>query len=542
MDEKLAEMRAPYLAPVSDDAPAGQDARYEPEAEAVRAAIAQLDSPTGEAVDWTEVKKDCTTILQKKGKDFLITSCLAAALYELESLAGLTAGVAVLTGLIDTYWENGFPKKKRVRARANSVGWFISRMDTLVDVPIKATDKQAIDLLEHATKQLVEIVYERFEDSAPALGTLRDNVQRLKLSVPEPEAPKPAPAPQPAQPPPAQPEPQPAQPQPQAAKPAASVAVKTPDAPGEMAGADQVVPFLRDVGASLYKASRELFKANKSSPLCYRLSRLGLYLHMEEPPPTTSGQKTAVPPPTPDVVNQFDTLAKGQKWAALLEEAESSLGRSRFWLDIHRYVALSLGGLGHDAAKEAVIDGTASLLQRMPDVRERQFNTGQPFANAGTQEWFEMEVMPSGGEGGGGGDGLSDEERATMDEARKLSAGGKVDEAIGLLQEVSRSGGNAAVRFKARLAMGQACAASGANGAADGLFTTLLGDIDRYHLEEWDPDLAGKCLAAHCEMLKGMVKKTNPGEKSDPAIAERLAKVYSRLCRVSPSVAYKIGG
>jgi type VI secretion system protein VasJ len=539
LQAKLDQLAAPYLAPIPGPAPAGEDSRYEPAAEAVRAAVAQLDSPTASSVDWAQMVRDCTEILQKKSKDFMIAASLAAALHQQQGFVGLATGVAVLNGLVETYWEEGFPKKKRMRARANAIAWLTSRCAALADAEVKATDREAIALLDHASTKLRTLVYANFEDSVPPLGDLLDNVRRLVLSVPAPEAPSPP------QPPPQAPaRPQPAQPQaqPQPARPQTQPKVQAPsDAIDEMAGVDQLVPFLQKIGATLHKASRELFKASKASPAAYRLARQGLYLYLDAPPPATSGQQTGAPPPPPDTINQLDTLAQRANWAALLDEAESSLGRHRFWLDLHRYVALALGGLGHAAARDAVIAEVAYLMKRMPEVRERQFSDGQPFAGPATQAWLDAEVLPSGGDGGGGGgDGLSDAERTALDEARKLSAGGKTDEAVAMLDDLSRGGQNASVRFRARLGMAQACAGGGAPAAADGLFTALGIDIERHGLEQWDPGLAAKCYAAHCELLRGQMKKL--GEKSDPTMAERFAKVYSRLCRVAPTVALKLGG
>jgi len=540
-EAKLDSWAEPFIAPIPGDLPAGPDCRYEDDYGAIDTEISKLESPTGDPVDWKQVEQDGGTFLKGRSKDILIGSYLTAAMYDLRTFEGLAQGLAILGGIIDTFWDECWPKKKRIRARANAVAWLIARTENIGDLPLQQSDREAVTLLDAACKRFSKVLRDRFEDQAPGIRPLLDNVQRLMLSVPEPE-PEPEPAPAPAAPEPAPAAAQPAaQPAPAAAPPpqAASSSVSMPEA-ASFSGVDDLVPFLQKVGKSLSKAGRELFKADKANPAGYRLTRLGLYMHMEEPPPVTSGQQTGVPAPPPPTVTQLDTLFSGQKWAALLEEAESGLGPRRFWLDQHRYVAMALGGLGHRAAQQAVVASTASLLERMPEVRDLQFADGTPFASAATLEWFDTEVISSGDEGGGGGDGLTDEEREAFAAARKLAAGGKGSEAVEMLSDVGRSARSGAVEFRARYAMPQACAASGSNCGAGGLFNSLYDDIDRFQLDRWDPDLAGECLLAHCKVLQAMVKKNKSENKSDPSVAERLSLVYARLCRVSPSAALQI--
>ncbi len=541
---RLDTLAEPFTAPISDDAPGGIEAKYEDAYEAVRGEVGKLDSPTGGAVDWPGVEKGCAALLKTTSKDFLIAAYLAGAMWEQRRFEGLAEGVAILAGILDDFWDEGFPKKKRIRARVNAVSWLVNRTESVADAQVTAADRDSVMLLEEAVKRLVSVVGSRFEDQAPPVRPLRDNVKRVILSLPEPE-PEPAPV-QPVQPAPtAAPAPVAPKPAPAAAPKAAAqvVSAAMPDAASFAASAD-VKKFLQQVGESLYKAARELKKANPGAPQAYRLARLGLYLHLEGPPPAEGGQKTTIPPPPQPLVQQLEALASGQNWAPLLEEAEGALKARRFWLDLHRYVALALGGLGHAEARDAVLIEVASLLRRLPGVQQRQFSDGLPFASPATVEWFETEVNPAteGGSGGGGGDGLSDEERAGFDEAKKLVASGKVTEAVEALTVIDRSASTAAVRFRARLAVAKACAARGSHATADGVFAALQGEIDDFQLERWDPDLVAGCYAAHYEVLKVLIRsKTGEGKQVDPSLTERLTGVYARLCRVAPSIALSAG-
>lgn len=542
-EARLAEIAAPFVLPIPGDSPTGEDCRYDPEHEAIRNTMSQLDLPTGGDVEWAEIEKSCTTLLKEKTKDVLIASYLGGAMFERRGLIGVAEGLAVLTGIINTFWDDGFPPARRLRARSNALEWLLSRLEVLAEQPVVASDKDALNLLDAASKQFTDTVYERFEDEAPAVRPLLNNVHRLLISLPAPALKKPvAPPPAAAQ---APSSPAPTSgaqaPQPPAKPAQASMAVNLPDAPPDFVSVKDLDPFLKKIGASLHKGARAVFKADTSVATAYRLARVGLLLHMETAPPITSGRQTGIPAPAQNLVKQLEALLENQNWAALLEEAESALGANRMWLDIHRYVAVALGGLGHDAARKAVVDATADLLKRLPELRDLQFNTGLPLASAATQKWFDAEVISAGG-ADGGSDGLTEEERGKISEARSLAGSGKISDAIELLDEVRHGARSVSVSFRARLAAAQVCVVGGSAAAADGLYSALYKQIDEYRLEHWDPDLVAGCYTEHYEVLKSLVEKASERMTRDPSLMERLSKVYARLCRVSPSTALKLDG
>ncbi|MCA9604748.1 MAG: type VI secretion system domain-containing protein, partial [Myxococcales bacterium] len=117
-------------------------------------------------------------------------------------------------------------------------------------------------------------------------------------------------------------------------------------------------------------------------------------------------------------------------------------------------------------------------------------------------------------------------------EAKALAGGGKVDEALDALAALANGGRGGRARFRAKLVMAQALASKSPE-AADGIFEALAQQLERSGLEEWDPDVARECHAAHLACLKAM--------KSDEAKA-RAAQVFRRLCRVDPVGAAKAGG
>ena len=115
--------------PISDDSPAGSDIRDSVEFEQIQGEIDKLTAISGNGpVNWEQLAKFCETTIASKSKDLLITCYLNGALLETQGLEGLSAGLHVLSDLLETYWDNLFPTIKRLRARRNAVQWLVDRI------------------------------------------------------------------------------------------------------------------------------------------------------------------------------------------------------------------------------------------------------------------------------------------------------------------------------------------------------------------------------------------------------------------------------
>jgi type VI secretion system ImpA/VasJ family protein len=531
---ELAAAAAPYCAPIPGDNPAGEDAKYDPDHEELRNIIAMLDSPTGGQIDWKKVAPKAGNILERKSKDLLIAAYFTWSMFELDRLQGLAIGLEVIAQICEQFWEGCYPPAARIRGRANALAWLLDRLETpLPAVSLTAADKHAVELLEVAAKRFALVVRDKFEDAAPPVRPLTENVQRLKMALPAP-APPPAAAPPPPPPPPqAQaPRPQPAAaPAAAAAKPAA---VALGDGPAAaLADPKEVGKFATAVGKSLLDAAKVLREAAPADPTSYTFMRVGLALGVSLPP--AQGTATKVPPPPDQSVKDIEISVNNQAWDQVIAKAELALIGKRFWLDLHRYTALALANLGksHERAHAAVIAGTALWVKLYPDLVEMTFASGMPFASPITREWIQTEVMPTGG-GGGGGD--SSEGSEELGKARSLVGGGKMDEALGVLEGLAHGARSGRARFRARLAMAQALTSGPTVNAAEAMFDVLLQEIDATGLDRWEPELAADCYRSHLACLKAL-KKPN-----DPAVSQQAALVYRRFCRVDPLGAVKAGG
>jgi type VI secretion system protein VasJ len=307
-----------------------------------------------------------------------------------------------------------------------------------------------------------------------------------------------------------------------------------------LSGAEGVTDFLRQTGTALVNAAGTLRRAVATDPQSYRMLRVGLYLHLVQPPPADASGKTSIPAPPPTLRTQLEKMAANGKWAEVLEEAESALMQHRFWVDLHYMSARALAELGPTfaPARQALLIELGTWLKRMPSVPKYLFGDGSPAANGETRAWLESELAPPAATGGAlaagkseAGDG--DDEAAALSEARKLLGGGKAPEAIALLQKRVEGATSSRKRFKARLALAKLCATSGQANVARGLYEALDREAVERGLDMWEPSIAAECL-------EGLLGVSRPPPKAPEGLVSEFNARYHRLCLIDPTAALRV--
>jgi type VI secretion system protein VasJ len=250
--------------------------------------------------------------------------------------------------------------------------------------------------------------------------------------------------------------------------------------------------------------------------------------------PTAAAGKTPVPPPPEPLRAQLAALAQNQKWATLLEEAESALQQHRLWLDLNRHAAAALAALGggYGRAREAVLVEVRGLLARMPQLPSLAFADGSAFADAQTKSWLEEEVAQKAASGGGG-EAVDPADAEKVGAAKKQLAGGQVAEALTALRLVAdvRPGGRG--RFAARLELAKAASGAGLLAIAKATYDELDREALAHRLDDWEPGLAA-------EALKGLIAVTRSLAKDPRGSGDALVSQYQRLCRLDPASAHEV--
>jgi type VI secretion system protein VasJ len=543
LDRALDARAAEWLAPIRDDAPAGDDARYDDGYTRVRDAIKRLDMPSAQAVDWQEILRESTAVLRTRSKDLLIAGHLAHALYETRRLDGAITGLCLVHGLLVKFWEGMYPDQKRgARARGSALGWWLPRLEQLADYPLAKEELPLVPLLERAVARL-DAEAGKLGDSKPAFSRLYAALTRLGFAaqaLSQHAAPAPAPAATtaavvttvvtttaPATPAPAQ------------AVAERSVAVSVPADTGpapSIANKAELNLFFTRLRAQLWDVANALRGASDRDPLAYRLSRVASYLTLVEPL-AHKDNVTALLAPSPLIASEVAAMAAKQHWDKVLVTAEGSLRKSPYLLDLHRHVHAALGRLGdaYRPAQASVEAELQSLLRRLPELPQLKFQDGSSFADDATRGFLaglkHGDDRSGGGAAGGAPSGLPNEE---LEAAKGLVAAGHTEQALDAFHGALARIEQGRDRFRARLVMARACAAAGSDAMAVALFEGLVADLDRHGLDEWEPQLASECLAGYHQCLRNLAPR-------DKEMAQAAAVVYRRLCRVDPKRALSEG-
>lgn len=143
------------LEPIATDMPAGADLEYDPAFLAVmRLADGTPERVMGDTIvpaeepDWQKLQTACADLLLRS-KDLRVGLLLLRALLQTTSLPGLQAGMQLLTGLIDRYWDNLYPALDT--ADNNDPTERINVLSTLVDPTIVITPLRDAPLLRSPT-------------------------------------------------------------------------------------------------------------------------------------------------------------------------------------------------------------------------------------------------------------------------------------------------------------------------------------------------------------------------------------------------------
>jgi type VI secretion system protein ImpA len=100
------------LRPISEEAPCGVDLSYDvrlQELETLARGKPETQFSAAEPPDWKQIRARCLELFEQS-KDLRVALMLTVALLELEGITGFREGVALMKGLLGSYWANVHPQ------------------------------------------------------------------------------------------------------------------------------------------------------------------------------------------------------------------------------------------------------------------------------------------------------------------------------------------------------------------------------------------------------------------------------------------------
>jgi type VI secretion system protein VasJ len=476
--------------PISTDKPSGSDVRYDPAFDELQTEVDKLSSPAiAGTINWEKVCRFSTDILMNKSKDLLVASYLSVALIHTRRNDGFAAGLKVYRDLLERFWEDLYPQKVRMRGRTRSIEWWLEKTESALKQAKDISFPPAqLTMIKENLNKLDSFLSEHLENS-PSLNPIKEYFNELSAHTEEPIETKPAVR---------------ISPEPVEEKPAVSIDTK-PYEPEETGVAKNIAsPQEADkaLNAGLLKVSEAsyfLWQQDLASPQVYRLARTAAWYAVNELPPAVNGQ-TRISPPNAQVKNLLLDLRNNGDAEALLKAAETRISQYIFWLDLNRLAAEALARLGSrfEKAHDAVCEETAFLLHRLPGLEDLSFSDGTPFATPDTKQWLKgiafqgnhqnIHACPS-------SDAITEESaeasiNKSIGDMQNLVRKGKLIDAMETVPRKLRNCSSHREKLLWRLALSQMLFDAGKSKFALPHLEQVLKDIDKYWLEEYDPDLA----------------------------------------------------
>ncbi|WP_163337189.1 type VI secretion system protein TssA [Desulfopila sp. IMCC35008] len=535
----------PELQPINEDKPAGIDVRYEPEFEQLQAEIDKMSLPSATTgVDWHLVRQLSSDILSTRSKDLLVAAYFTIAGIHVNRIKGFADGLQVFDGLLAEYWDTLYPAKKRMRGRVAAVVWLLEKSEAAFEAfePEPCEPDFLLSLRESVSS--IDGRLQEYLDEAPLLRPLERVVENLPVKeIFEKEMPvgqeqqtdEPALENKAAlqvqkneNPPPAVPEvaEEPEKKAEQTVRVAPAAAVETTD----RMSAAEVEKLLRGAFQTVRQAADFYFDKDPANPRGYRCRRVAGWSMIQVLPPAEE-YRTQIPPPGEfeQVKLYLYELRSLEKWTELLREAEQKFKGALLWLDLNRFAAESLAGLGlqFGEAHDAVCQETASLLNRLPGLAKLTFADGSPMADADTKQWLEglsgaqsttmampaMQTMTHGG-------AMMAE---LFEKSQNLAAAKKLPEAIALLTKELQSNSGGRDRLLWRIGLARLLMNNRQMRYALPHLEQIMDEVREFRLEEWDPALAIQAL-----------RVVWAGFKNEKSARERADGVLARIARIDP--------
>lgn len=464
--------------------PAGADIRSDDSFVELQSELQKMADPSAtSAPDIQKILDNSSKILRTQSKDLTVMCYFIFAQMKLNGVLGLSTGLGCLVDLIKNFWGSLFPDIKRIRGRRNSLLWLNDQITDYLRVDDGSLlPEQDPELVSKLIQQVSELdnVLNTFDENSPSFRNLLQYISALPIKetqIPEANETK-------------------AENTEKdfvnsvSSETKTSEKVNSTDIP--LATIDDAYRALTLVSNRLLDVSKFLYEKQPVDPIVYRLSRFAIWSSVNQAPPATNGT-SLVPPPQDRAKTILDTLLKNNNWNDIISFVESQIKIDCFWLDLNHLAYQALANLGepYQAAKNEVAIQTKQFIARLPTIVDMHFNDGTPFANNVTKMWLTTLIHTSENSSDSSDpkkQPASQDIQSIVNESRKLTAQGKITEALSLIQDQINKSSKARDVFNARIVM---CDILKATNQDITVFADLLIQaIDTHDLIKWDPESA----------------------------------------------------
>src|SRR5579872_632887 len=457
-------LRDDVLTPIPGDNPSGKYLKYDPVYDKIKEARREDDdAPQGDwqwtrkTADWTAVLKLAGDALATKSKDLQLGVWVTEALLRKEGFGGLKAGLDLLKGLVENFWDTVYPEMEDgdLELRAAPLEWMGSKFDDpLKKVPLcragygyfkyrRSSDmgyeeevysstprreareiaiqegkltpedfdkslsetskeyyEQCVALLagcQESLEGLTTLCEEKFADFNPSFSSLRSALEEVHHTAKQLFQKKRELLGEKDEPT-APAEPAWGDPEAGAAYYSSATASGGAAAATARAPARPVVGLepadMDDATARLAAIAKFMRQQNGYNPAPYLMLRGFRWGELRAGGATPD--QMLLEAPSSEVRQELKKAMLNYDWVNVIEQAETAMAQpcGRGWLDLQRYIVTALETYGYPLIALAIRSELKALLKDMPDLRKMTLMDDTPTANVETQAWIDQ-MMPA---------------------------------------------------------------------------------------------------------------------------------------------------
>lgn len=487
----------PWLHPISEASPAGEDPAYHEAFQLIREEVNKLSD-----FDTSAVAMHAEALLTTVSKDIrIITFYLWSRLHQ-EGERGLVEGLELLAAALQKYGDNLYPQ--RPRSRQAALAW-LSSTRVLDDLSRWPTGD--ITLTRRACGALIVIHHNLNDDERPGLALL---LQTLEVRLAQNGG-------------------------------ASSVVPQNScdHAHAEVASL-QSMPAM--TGQALMEQAKQLAKYLREQPngwlAANHLMKSIRWDTIQQLPVLGPAGNTRLRPPKPDHRAQLKRLYLQQNWMELLELTDSLFGQAvnHLWLDLQWYGFEALNRLQQGSPQAKIIQqDLCGLLSRLPGLEALAFEDGTPFADEVTRNWISQAMLDHtslrGCEAMQPNSTCESEIVELEREALQKADADGIDVALGWLQ--NRQGATSArEQWFLRLVMARVCEQYGRSEMALHLLNELNQHAREMTLLHWSPELLFEVQARRLKLLRGKAARS---ENDKIHLQPEMDMLLSGLISIDPA-------
>ena len=502
----------------SSSLPCGEDCKYEDSFLLIEQEIDKDKSVTQDGgTDWEVVVKSCEDFLINESKDLKIVSWLVFGLWKIESWQGLSRGLLIYNELLSTFGKDIYPKS--TKSRTNIFSWieesltddiftneqtkkslidednilsqFIN-LNTNINIQLETENnnfRKIINFIEGVIKEKnLQLSKEKNLKKNIEKNEKIDNKNNQKTN---------------------------------------SLLNNEIIVINNESDAINVLRSFKKNGSLLTNYYR---KQNISSLKALRMTRLFTWLETDGLP-NSEANVTFLHPPSELELDELEDLYKNKEYEDAFYLVEEILEVSPFWIDGHYYSYNILEKTkNYNEAKE-VKNLLISFINTNEGILDLFFINNMPFASKKVKKWIEEELTST---KSSNTTNSSTEETTSDDEEilltiRQLADDNKIKEAMNILNQKYHSSSNTEEKFNWRLHHAELAIEFDKKEIALALLEELEKDIEKFHLNEWNPKLASKVYNLLLTSFSSI-----------DIHVDKLDLIYKNLCKTDINSAFEI--